>query len=156
MHLSILKLNQCFDLHEAPRDTQVWFSALAESDAISNEMHGEDMTAHLEVLTPPTTFNEEAEDALYCHDQPEISLVPPEVLEAWEMGQTNWMDTMENIEKWVVGQEEPLFYLPSRKEDSTEFADENDLPVVDAFKLPVGFQIKMFLLIRLCGIWYFS
>ncbi|VDM33651.1 unnamed protein product [Hydatigera taeniaeformis] len=141
-------LIQCFDLHEPPRDVQAWCSSLAEPAAIAVEMHSDCLDPQLEsVVSLPISEDSllraaglnSYDDVLF--QQSPIRLVPPEVLEMWELDQASWRETLEAVVEFTMGQGEPLFYLPPGESAGNmveqEIADENNLPIEDAFKLPL-------------------
>ncbi|KAM7540007.1 hypothetical protein Aperf_G00000031891 [Anoplocephala perfoliata] len=137
-------LTQCFDLHEAPRDVQAWCSSLAENVSIIEEMHGDEgAVPNYEEFNISDNFDQIVTgdfDALCQQQCTEINLVPPDVRERWEMDEASWQANFEAVEE-VLGYSDPLFYtLPPKEEFVTaangDFADENDLPITDPFKLP--------------------
>lgn len=113
-------------------------------------MHSDYPGPQLEaVVSPPIldddllhTSGPDSYDDVFFHQSP-VRLVPSEVLETWELDQASWRETLEAVVELTMGQGESLFYLPPEEgvksviED--EIADENDLPIEDAFKLPVSF-----------------
>ncbi|VDL19810.1 unnamed protein product [Hymenolepis diminuta] len=145
-------LLQCFDLHEAPRDVQAWYSNLAEEAAIVAEMHGDEDSAVQNFVEED--LNESGLihiaagdfDALCQLECTEINLAPPEILERWEMDEEMWQKNYDAVES-VLGYSDPLFFVPPSKYKEEEvatvmsvdedFAHENDSPILDAFKLPV-------------------
>lgn len=149
--ISSVQLTQCFDLHEAPRDVQAWCSSLAENVAIVAEMHGDEGAVpdreELNVSDDSDPIVTGDLDALCQQQSTEINLVPPDVRERWEMDEASWQANFDAVEE-VLGYSDPLFYVPPPKGEvasaaKEDFADENDLPIMDAFKLPVSLVYEL-------------